>query len=151
MKITPGKVGLFAGFSAIILETMFKVTPPPAYGLCIACHTRDLTNWIVNNALGTSLGMAPVSKLIPVLTVIGVIIGALVAAKANNDFKLRTTHNMAVGFTLGLLVMNFALLMGGCPVRMALRTAYGDMIALVGLVFIAVGVYLGTEFYLKKA
>ncbi|ABR54756.1 cytochrome c heme-binding site [Methanococcus vannielii SB] len=151
MKISPLKTGLIGGFSAILLEVMFKVSPPPAYGLCVACHTRDLMNWIVNNLLGTNLGMAPVSKFLPVLTVIGLLIGALAGAIIHKDFKIRRTHNLVVGFILGVLVLNFALLMGGCPIRMALRAGYGDLFGLIGLVGIAIGAVVGSEVYLKKA
>jgi len=151
MKVSPLQTGLIGGLSAIILEVIFKVSPPPAYGLCVACHTRDLVNWIVNNVAGTTLGMAPISKLIPVLTVVGLFIGALVGAIVHKDFKIRKTHNVVTGLVIGFLVMNFALLMGGCPIRMSLRTAYGDIFGLLGILGIVAGVIVATEVYLKKA
>jgi hypothetical protein len=151
MKVSPLQTGLIAGFSAILLEVIFKVSPPPAYGLCVACHTRDLVNWIVNSVAGTTLGMAPVSKLIPLLTVVGLLIGALIGAIVHKDFKIRKTHGLVTGFILGFLVLNFALLMGGCPVRMGLRTAYGDLFGLIGILGIVAGVIVSTEVYLKKA
>ncbi|AEK20559.1 cytochrome c [Methanococcus maripaludis] len=151
MKVSPLQTGLIAGFSAILLEVIFKVSPPPAYGLCVACHTRDLVNWIVNNAAGTALGMAPVSKFFPVLTVVGLFIGALIGAIIHKDFKIRKTHNLVTGLIIGFLVMNFALLMGGCPIRMGLRTAYGDLFGLIGILGIVAGVIVATEVYLKKA
>ncbi|MBW9221394.1 cytochrome C [Methanothermococcus sp. SCGC AD-155-M21] len=149
MRVSPLQAGLFAGLSAAILQAIFKVAPPPAYGLCIACHTRDLTNWIVNSITGTTLGMAPVSKFFPVLTVVGIFLGALVGAMVHKDFKLRSTHNLGVSFILGLLVMNFALLMGGCPLRMGLRTTYGDIFGIIGLIGIFIGAIIGSEVYLK--
>jgi len=150
MKISPLQTGLVGGFSAILLEVLFKVSPPQAYGLCVACHTRDLVNWIVNHLAGTALGMAPVSKFLPVLTVVGLLIGALAGAIIHKDFQIRKTHNLVSGLIIGFLVMNFALLMGGCPIRMALRTGYGDLVALLGVLAIGVGVIVATETYLKK-
>ncbi|GBF36471.1 cytochrome C [Methanofervidicoccus abyssi] len=150
MKISPLQAGLFAGLSGAILQAVFKVTPPPAYGLCIACHTRDLINWIVNSIAGTTLGLAPVSKFFPVLTVVGIFLGALIGAVIHKDFKLRSTKNLGVSFILGFLVINFALLMGGCPIRMSLRTSYGDIFGIIGLLGLFIGVVIGSELYLKR-
>ena len=58
---------------------------------------------------------------------------------------------MVTGLVIGFLVMNFALLMGGCPIRMSLRTAYGDIFGLLGILGIVAGVIVATEVYLKKA
>jgi len=161
-KITPLTAGLIAGFSATILQAFFKIVAPPAYGICIACHTRDLTNWIVNKIgiLGdTTLFVAPLFKFAngvtassyaPVLTVVGLFIGGLIASNMHKEFKLKSTHNPIVGFIIGLLVMIFALLMGGCPVREALRSAYIDIIAMISLLAMFVGVVVGVELYLKK-
>ena len=43
----------------------------------------------------------------------------------------------------GIAVLNFALLLGACPYRAALRFAYGDLIALIGILAIAGGVAIG--------
>ncbi|AIJ05136.1 hypothetical protein JH146_0285 [Methanocaldococcus bathoardescens] len=150
MRISPLTAGLIGGFTAAMLQALFKVFPPPAYGICIACHTRDLVNWIVNHLFGTSLGLAPVSKVFPVLTVVGIFIGALIGAFAHKEFKLKQTHNPVIGFILGILVINFALLMGGCPVRETLRTAYGDIVALISLIAMFAGVVVASEVYLKR-
>jgi len=150
VRIPPLVTGFVAGVSAAVLQAIFKVCPPPAYGICIACHTRDLVNWIVNHVAGTQLGMAPVSKPFPVLTVVGIFLGALIAALAHGEFRVRRTHHPVVGFVLGFLVINFALFMGGCPIRTSLRTMYGDPVALIGLLSIGLGVILGVELYLKR-
>ncbi|EHP88114.1 hypothetical protein [Methanotorris formicicus] len=150
MRISPLVAGFIGGFSAALLQAFFKVSPPPAYGICIACHTRDLVNWIVNHIAGTTLGMAPVSKVFPVLTVVGIFIGALIGAFAHKEFKIKQTHNPVIGFVLGILVLNFALLMGGCPLRETIRTAYGDVIAFISLIAMFVGVIVASEVYLKK-
>jgi hypothetical protein len=49
-------------------------------------------------------------------------------------------------FVLGVLVVNFALILSACPIRASLRTAHGDVIALVGLVCIGIGAILATIF-----
>ncbi len=115
-KITPLVAGLAAGFSAAILQAFFKITAPPAYGICIACHTKDLINWILDKLLGMKLFVAPVykdaaanivaSNYAPVLTVVGIFVGALIAANIHKEFKLKTTHNPLLGFALGFFCNN---------------------------------------------
>ncbi|AEF96749.1 cytochrome c [Methanotorris igneus] len=150
MRISPLVAGLIGGFSAALLQAFFKVSPPPAYGICIACHTRDLVNWIVNAISGSTLFVAPVSKVFPVLTVVGIFVGAFIAANVHKEFKIKQTHNPIVGFVLGVLVVIFALLMGGCPLRETIRTAYGDVIALISLIAMFAGVIVASEVYLKR-
>lgn len=56
MRITPATAGFIVGFLAAALQAFFHVIPPPAYGICIACHMKDLVNWILN------MPRAPVSQ-----------------------------------------------------------------------------------------
>ncbi|AAB99618.1 hypothetical protein MJ_1590 [Methanocaldococcus jannaschii DSM 2661] len=98
MRISPLIAGLIGGFTAAILQALFKVFPPPAYGICIACHTRDLVNWIINHLFGTTLGMALVSKAFPVLTVVGIFIGALITTFIYKETELKQTHSPVYWF-----------------------------------------------------
>ncbi|MCW4005224.1 MAG: YeeE/YedE family protein [Candidatus Bathyarchaeota archaeon] len=134
--------GLVAGILAAAVQILFSVSPPPAYGVCIACHARDLVNWIVNGVAGTSLSVAPVSAAAPVLTIVGLVIGAYVASARNGEFKFKITKNPIMSFIYGFLVMIFALILGACPLRTVLRVAYFDFVALVGLGAIVAGVVI---------
>ncbi len=49
MRITAAIVGAIAGFLAAAAQAFFHVIPPPAYGICIACHMRDLVNWVTTH------------------------------------------------------------------------------------------------------
>ena len=144
--ITPMGVGLFVGILATTAQALFGVSPPPAYGICIACHTRDLVNWTVNNLFKTQLGLAPISKVLPLMTPLGILIGALVSAVQGREFKIRTTINPIFEFILGMLIMIFALTLGACPMRTVLRVAYGDLTAFIGFLSIASGVVVGSIF-----
>ncbi len=141
MRITPAIVGLIAGFLAALLQAFFHVIPPPAYGVCIACHMRDFVNWLF------SLPVAPVSKNIPVFTILGILLGAFIAARINGEFRWKVMRvpwqRPWMEFIWGMLVMIFALIMGGCPIRTALKTAYLDITAMIGLLSIFIGVFLG--------
>ena len=151
LRITPWVAGGIIGFLAASLQTLASMTHPPAYGFCMACHARDLFNGIINLLMGRNvLGMAPVvadPSFIPVLTIIGVLLGAFVASVISKEFKVRKSESkrsIVKMFILGILVMNFALILSACPIRVSLRTAHGDIIALVGLICIGIGAIIGT-------
>ena len=147
LRINPWLAGAIIGFLAASLQQLANMTKPPAYGFCMACHGRDMINSIVNPIAGTNLGIAGVVTTIPTLTIIGVLLGSFVAALIFKEFKFtKAKFNVSYikMFILGLLVMNFALILSACPVRASLRVAHGDIIALVGLVCIGIGAIIGT-------
>lgn len=155
--MTPFRVGLVVGVGAAVVQAFFGVLPPPAYGMCIACHMRDLVNWLlvrlwpvygVVDGVPKFIG-AGVSLGVPVLTVVGVFLGALVAALRHGEVRLRV---MRFGpqrpfweLLIGSGMMISALLMGGCPIRTALKAAYLDIMALIALGMIFLGVVCGCE------
>jgi hypothetical protein len=142
----PAFLGILIGFFAALIQALIiSAGGPEAYGFCVACHTRDLVNAFFNAFTGDSLGLAPVSMVTPVLTIIGVIIGGYIAATRNKEFKVKKAKPIIylLYFLGGIAVLNFALLLGACPYRAALRFAYGDLIALIGILSIAGGVAVG--------
>ncbi len=151
MRWTAAKVGFLVGLGAAIGQAFFKIIPPPAYGVCIACHVRDLVNWIILKIYpsfysGKFIG-GPVSAHFPLLTIVGVVIGAFLAAKVNKEFQWRTMRvwwqRPHVEFVWGMLVCIGALMMGGCPIRTTLKSAYLDFTAMFGLFSIFLGIFLG--------
>jgi len=147
---SPLTLGLLIGvLAAAVQGLLISAGGPEAYGFCVACHTRDLVNDAVNSVAGTNLAIAPISQnaILPVLTVIGVLIGAFISAKVYGEFRTKT--GTAVSYTWyllgGLFFMVFALFMGGCPYRVALRIGYGDVIAFIGLLAIIAGVLVGIK------
>ena len=146
-RISPWMAGAIIGFLAASLQQIASMTKPPAYGFCMACHARDLINSIINPIAGTNLGIAGIVTSIPTLTIIGVLLGSFVAAKIYKEFKVtkaKSNISYIKMFILGLLVMNFALILSACPIRTSLRVAHGDIIALVGLICIGIGAIIGT-------
>jgi hypothetical protein len=110
----------------------------------MACHGRDLVNWTINAAAATHLAVAPASLVYPLLTTIGVFLGALVAARGSGEVRWVTPDHPLKTFVYGLLVMNFALVAGGCSIRLLLRTAAGEALGAVGFGGMVAGVVLGT-------
>ena len=143
-------LGVSIGFLAALSQALlFNAGGPEAYGFCVACHTRDLVNDGLNELFGMNLGVAPLSAnaIAPALSIVGVMIGAFVAAKANKEFKIKKSSAKSYIWYLfgGIFVMFFALFLGACPYRAALRFAYGDMVALIGILAIALGVFVGVK------
>ncbi|HJJ44073.1 MAG TPA: YeeE/YedE thiosulfate transporter family protein [Methanocorpusculum sp.] len=151
----PLTAGIIIGFLAALVQALlFPAGGPVAYGFCVACHTRDLIDVTFNNIFGTSLFAAPIALAgaLPVLTIIGVLIGAATAALTYREFRLKKGNAKSyVKHALGgFFFMVCALLMGACPYRIALRIGYGDLIAIFGLIAIIVGVFIGVKIALKK-
>ena len=146
----PLLVGLAIGILAAFVQVLLiSAGGPEAYGFCVACHTRDVVNDGVNVVAGTKLAIAAISQnaILPVMTVIGVLIGAFVSAKYYTEFKTKTGSAVSYIWYLlgGIFFMIFALFMGGCPYRIGLRIGYGDVVALIGLVAIVAGVLVGIK------
>jgi hypothetical protein len=141
-------MGIAAGVLAVAAGAFFEVRPPEAYGVCMACHGRDLVNWTINIVAGTHLTVAPASLVFPVLTTIGALLGAVLGATTSGEFRWWTPESSPKAFVYGVLVMNFALLAGGCSIRLLLRTAAGEALGMVGFGGMVAGVILGT-FWLR--
>lgn len=146
----PLYVGLAIGiFAALMQVLLISAGGPEAYGFCVACHTRDVVNIAVNDIAGTKLAVGSISQnaILPVMTVIGALIGAFISAKYYEEFKTKTgTVASYLWYLLGgLLFMIFALFMGGCPYRIGLRVGYGDVVAFIGIIAIIAGIIVGIK------
>lgn len=151
----PLVAGVIIGFAAALVQALLMPAGgPEAYGFCVACHTRDLVDVTFNAIFGTTLFAAPISvnAVLPVLTILGVLIGAVLAAKFYKEFRVKKgdIKSYAAYGVGGALFMIFALMMGACPYRLALRIGYGDLIAVIGLVAIIIGVFIGVKIALKR-
>ncbi|HWQ63087.1 MAG TPA: YeeE/YedE thiosulfate transporter family protein [Methanospirillum sp.] len=140
-------LGIIIGILAAIVQGLtISAGGPEAYGFCALCHTRDLVNGLLNIGLGTNLGLAAVSKaaILPVMSMVGVLIGGFIAAKVSKEFRVKSASikDVILYFIGGVLLMQFGLLLGACPYRAAIRFAYGDLVALVGIIGIVVGVWI---------
>jgi len=146
----PLYVGLAIGILAVLVQVLLiSAGGPEAYGFCVACHTRDVVNVAVNDIAGTKLAVAAISQnaILPVMTVIGVLIGAFISARYYQEFRTKAGSAVSYLWYLlgGIFFMIFALFMGGCPYRMGLRIGYGDVVALIGVIAIIIGVLAGIK------
>jgi YedE family putative selenium metabolism protein len=120
---------------------MTKLGNPGNMGICVACFYRDITG-----ALGLHRAEV-VQYLRP--EIMGLCLGAFVAALSFGEFRARGGSNPLVRFILGMFVMIGALVFLGCPVRAVLRLAGGDLNALYAIAGIIVGALIGI-YFLKR-
>ena len=111
---------------------------PKNMGFCIACFLRD-------TAGGVGLHRAEVVQYIRP-EIIGLIFGSLFAALATKEFSPRGGSAPMTRFVLGFFAMIGALMFLGCPFRMILRIAGGDLNAIVAFVGFVCGIATGVFF-----
>ena len=130
--------GLIVGAAAVLLV---KLGNPANMGFCIACFLRDIAGGVGMHAAGVVQYVRP--------EIIGLVLGAFIMSVAGKEFKARGGSSPVTRFVLGFFVMVGALMFLGCPLRMVLRIAGGDLNAVVGLVGFIAGILMGI-FFLKK-
>ena len=122
----------------IIASMLVYFGNPANMGYCIACFLRD-------TAGGLGLHSAKAVQYIRP-EIIGLILGALGAASTHGEFYPKGGSSPLTRFALGFFAMVGCLMFLGCPFRMLLRLAGGDLNALAGLVGFAGGIYAGIYF-----
>lgn len=133
---------IFAGgLVGLISVALVYFGNPKNMGACIACFLRDTAG-----ALG--FHRAEVVQYIRP-EIIGMILGAFIIAVFTKEFKVKGGSSPFLRFILGVIVMIGALMFLGCPLRMVLRMAGGDLNALVGLLGFSAGIFIGIQFLNK--
>lgn len=130
--------GVLIGIIAVALVFFGN---PKNMGFCIACFIRDTVG-------GLGLHRAEAVQYIRP-EIIGLVLGATLLALGRGEFSPRGGSSPLTRFVLGFCAMVGCLMFLGCPFRMVLRIAGGDLNAVVGLVGFAAGILAGT-FFLKR-
>ena len=131
-------VGLFIGVFAALLQ---KWGNPGNMGICVACFERDIAGALGLHRAGVVQYIRP--------EIIGFVIGSLIAAYLFKEYRPRLGSAPIVRFVLGVFAMIGALVFLGCPWRAALRLAGGDGNAILGLLGLVFGIWVGTLFLRK--
>lgn len=127
--------GLVVG---VLAPVLVKLGNPGNMGICVACFTRDIAG-----ALGLHRA-AVVQYLRP--EIIGLVLGATVAALVFREFKPRSGSAPLIRFVLGMCAAVGALVFLGCPWRAYLRLGGGDWNAIPGLIGLIAGIGVGILF-----
>lgn len=132
------KMPLVGALVAIIAVTLVFLGNPANMGFCIACFLRDTAG-----ALGLHSNPA-VQYARP--EIIGLILGAFITSIFTKEFSTKGGSAPVTRFVLGVCMMIGALIFLGCPLRMLLRIAGGDLNAVVGLFGFTAGIICGIFF-----
>ena len=111
---------------------------PKNMGFCIACFIRDIAG-------GMHLHTAPIVEYMRP-EIIGIILGSFAISVITGDFRPRSGSSPVLRFVIGFFVMIGALDFLGCPLRMVLRLAGGDMNAFIALLGFIAGIGVGCIF-----
>lgn len=130
--------GALLGLMAILLQHFGN---PANMGICVVCFNRDIAG-------GIGLHRAAIVQYVRP-EIMGMVLGALVAAFSFKEFRARGGSSPAIRFVLGIIAAMGALVFLGCPWRVILRLAGGDGNALFGLAGLVVGIGVGTLFFRK--
>lgn len=127
--------GVIVGLVAVLLGVFGN---PANMAFCVACFIRDTAG-----ALGLHRA-EPVQYIRP--EIIGIVLGAFVISLMRKEYAPKGGSSPLIRFVLGVCVMVGALIFLGCPLRMVLRIAGGDLNAVVGLVGFTGGILTGIVF-----
>ena len=111
---------------------------PANMGFCIACFLRD-----ISGALGLHTASA-VQYIRP--EILGLVLGSFLLSASRREFLPRGGSSPLTRFILGFFVMIGCLMFLGCPFRMILRLAGGDLNAVFGLLGFICGILAGVFF-----
>jgi uncharacterized protein len=111
---------------------------PGNMAICIACFIRDSAGALKLQTNETVQYLRP--------EIIGIIIGACIMAFAGKEFKAQAGSSPFTRFILGFIVMIGCLVFLGCPLRMVIRMAGGDLNAWIALIGFAAGIGTGVLF-----
>lgn len=130
--------GIIVGAIAVLLV---KLGNPKNMGFCVACFIRDIAGALGLHSAGTVQYIRP--------EILGLVLGSFLMAVGTKEFKARGGSSPFTRFVLGFAVMIGALMFLGCPLRMILRIAGGDLNAVIGLVGFIIGILIGIVFLNK--
>lgn len=114
---------------------------PANMGFCIACFLRDTAGALGLHRAGAVQYIRP--------EIIGLVLGSFIMAVSKKEFAAKGGSSPLTRFTLGFFAMIGCLMFLGCPFRMILRLAGGDLNALLGLAGFVLGILCGV-FFLNK-
>ena len=130
--------GLAIGVIAALLVLFGN---PTNMGYCIACFLRDTAGGLKLHTAGVVQYVRP--------EIIGLVLGSFIMATLTKEWAPKGGSAPFTRFILGFFVMVGCLAFLGCPFRMVLRIAGGDMNAVFGLVGFVAGILVGV-FFLNK-
>ena len=134
------KTGIvLAGIAIGVIASLLVLFGNPVnMGFCIACFLRDISGALGLHTAGAVQYIRP--------EILGLVLGSFLMALLRKEFSPRGGSSPLTRFVLGFFVMIGCLMFLGCPFRMILRLAGGDLNALFGLLGFVCGILVGVVF-----
>lgn len=133
---------LVAGLIFGVLTAVLAFAGNPAnMAICAACFIRDVAGSLKLHSA------EPVQYFRP--EIVGMVLGSFLIAIATKEYRSTAGSSPMVRFALGFIMMVGALVFLGCPLRMVIRMAAGDLNAWIGLIGFVLGTGTGA-FFLSK-
>lgn len=130
--------GILAGLIAIWLAVSGN---PKNMAVCIACFIRDIAGSMKFHNANAVQYFRP--------EIPGIVLGSFIISLFTKEFKATGGSSPVIRFFSGIAMMIGALIFLGCPTRMILRIAGGDLSAYIGFIGFLAGIGTGV-FFLKK-
>ncbi len=127
--------GILLGSGSVLLSYLGN---PVNSGICLSC-------FLENFAGAMQLHPEPrMSYLRPEL--IGFVLGSFLFAQKTGRFHVRGGSSPIIRFFLGFFIIAGCAVFIGCPIKMILRLAAGDLTAVAAVLGLAAGVWLGARY-----
>lgn len=125
--------GVALGILACILAYFGN---PKNMAICVACFIRDSAGAMKLHTAAVVQYFRP--------EIVGFVCGSFLIALATREYRSTAGSSPMLRFILGVIMMIGSLAFLGCPLRMVIRMAAGDLNAYVGFLGFAAGVFTGT-------
>jgi len=128
-------MGALVGVGSFVLSYYGN---PANTGLCVSCFMENVAGSL---GLHDNVRMQYLRPEIPAF-----VIGAFAWALFRKDFLSTGGSSPLLRFLVGIFLIIGCSVFIGCPVKMILRIAAGDIAALIGVGGLVAGIYVGLEF-----
>ncbi len=137
MEVLKTKKGLFLMglLAGVVAAGLAFFGNPVNMAICIACFIRDTAGAMQLHEAAIVQYVRP--------EIAGIMLGALVLSLVSKEFRSTAGSSPMIRFVLGVIMMIGALIFLGCPLRMILRMAAGDLNAWVALIGFVLGILTG--------
>lgn len=127
--------GGFIGLAGVVLSLYGN---PANTGFCVSCFMENIAG-----SLGLH-GNVRMQFIRP--EIIGFVLGSFLISYSKKEFRATGGSSPLLRFFVGMLLIIGCAVFMGCPIKMVLRMAAGDLTALIGFAGLAAGVFIGLQF-----
>lgn len=127
--------GAFLGFGGVLLAYLGN---PANSGICVSCFVENVAGAL---RLHDNIRM---SYLRPEL--MGFVLGSFLIALSTGRFRVRGGSSPLLRFFMGFFIIVGCAVFIGCPIKMYLRLAAGDLTAIAATLGLIFGIWVGVRY-----